>query len=77
MKKNLILAIALVFSIAGFTMIRNVAAEDAPVKVGNKICPITGEKITEGADNTVEYKGKVYSLCCGMCKKDFLKDPEK
>ncbi|MCB9772336.1 MAG: TRASH domain-containing protein [Candidatus Omnitrophica bacterium] len=25
---------------------------------------------------TVEYKGKTYNLCCAMCKKDFLKNPE-
>ncbi|MCB9757452.1 MAG: TRASH domain-containing protein [Candidatus Omnitrophica bacterium] len=29
-----------------------------------------------GQEVTVEYKGKVYNLCCEMCKKDFLKDPE-
>ena len=53
------------------------AAQAAPVEIGNKICPISGEKVGEmGKVETIEYKGKVYNLCCPMCKKDFLKDPE-
>ena len=48
-----------------------------PVEIGNKICPISGEKVGGmGKVETVEYNGKVYNLCCAMCKKDFLKDPE-
>ena len=50
-------------------------AVTAPVNVGNKVCPVTGEKVS-GAD-TVEYEGKVYNLCCPMCKDEFLKNPEK
>lgn len=50
-------------------------ADDA--EVGNKICPISGEKIVMDKKGTVEYKGKTYNLCCSMCKKDFEKDPEK
>ena len=46
------------------------------VEVGNKICPISGEKIIEGKESKVEYNGKVYNLCCSMCEKDFKKDPE-
>ncbi len=53
------------------------AAPAAMVEVGNKICPISGEKIGGmGKAEKIEYKGKVYNLCCPMCKKDFLKDPE-
>ena len=48
----------------------------APVEVGNKICPVSGEKIPEGEAYKVEYKGKIYNLCCSMCEKDFNKDPE-
>ena len=77
MKNNLLLAFVLVLGLTGFVMIHNVAAEDAPVNVGNKICPVSGEAMMEGQEATVEYKGKVYNLCCGMCKKDFLKEPEK
>ena len=63
----------------GFRLSR---AEDSTVKtantneVGNKICPISGEKIHVGKEHKVEYKGKIYSLCCSMCEKDFKKDPE-
>ncbi len=55
------------------------------VEVGNKICPVSrdaipvpGEKGTMG-DNPVkvEYKGKIYNLCCPMCVKDFKNDPAK
>ncbi|GEM_PF-2256234 len=50
------------------------------VEVGNKICPVSGEKIEPskmGDPVTYEYNGKIYNLCCGMCVKDFKKDPEK
>ena len=53
--------------------------------VGNKICPVSGDKIpTPGekgdmGDEPVkyEYNGKIYNLCCKMCVKDFKKNPEK
>lgn len=49
----------------------NVQAVDA----GNKICPVSGEKIDEKA--TYEYQGKIYHFCCSSCIEDFKKDPEK
>ena len=55
-----------------------------PKEVGNKICPVSGEKIPEpgakgdmGESVKYEYNGKIYNLCCKMCIKDFKKDPEK
>ncbi len=51
---------------------RLVLAEDA----GNKICPISGKEIDPATAGSVEYKGKTYHLCCQMCDKDFLADPE-
>ncbi len=55
------------------------AAETAPLEeVGNPLCPVSGEKVGEmGEAVKYEYNGKVYNLCCPMCKKDFAKDPEK
>ena len=55
------------------------------VEVGNKICPISGDEIpAQGEKGTmgdkpvkIEYKGKIYNLCCLMCVKDFKKNPEK
>ena len=55
------------------------------VEVGNKICPVSGDKVPvpgeKGAmgDKLVkyEYNGKIYNLCCPMCIKDFKKNPEK
>ena len=55
------------------------------VELGNKICPVTGDKIpVAGEKGTMgdepvkyEYNGKIYNLCCKMCVKDFKKNPEK
>jgi len=48
------------------------------VEVGNKICPVSGEKVGEmGEVIKYEYNGKIYNFCCEMCIKDFKKDPEK
>lgn len=59
-------------------MIHHEDDESGPVKVGNKICPVSGEKVGQMGDPVeVEYNGKIYNLCCSMCKKDFLKNPEK
>jgi YHS domain-containing protein len=53
----------------------------APVEVGNKICPVSGEKIVKKTDMggpvKIEHNGKIYGLCCPMCIKDFKKDPDK
>lgn len=54
----------------------NAGAEKA-VAVGNRICPVTGEKIDKNSEVTYEYKGKVYSFCCRGCIVEFSKDPEK
>ena len=47
------------------------------VNVGNKICPVSGEKIDEKAKATYEYEGKIYNFCCLMCTDEFKEDPEK
>ena len=55
------------------------------VEVGNKICPVSGDKVPlpgeKGDMGTeavkYEYNGKIYNLCCPMCIKDFKKNPEK
>lgn len=50
----------------------------AAVEVGNKICPVSGEKIgSRGPAYKVEHMGKIYNLCCSMCEKDFKSDPVK
>lgn len=47
------------------------------INVGNKICPVSGEKIDENTKATYEYQGKIYNFCCPMCIEEFKKDPEK
>ena len=56
------------------------AVEQAkPVEVGNKICPVSHEEVGKNGMEPYKmtYNGKVYNLCCGMCAKDFNKDPKK
>jgi YHS domain-containing protein len=57
----------------------NATATSNAVNVGNKICPVTGEKIdgSMGPVVTYEYKGKIYNFCCNACPDEFKKDPDK
>jgi YHS domain-containing protein len=48
-----------------------------PQDVGNKICPVTDEKIDEKSKTTYEYKGKIYNFCCSGCIDEFKKEPDK
>jgi len=45
--------------------------------VGNKICPVSGEKIDEKMKETYEYKGNIYNFCCPVCVEEFKEGPEK
>lgn len=47
------------------------------VNVGNKVCPVSGEKIDEKTKATYEYEGKVYNFCCPMCVDSFKSNPEE
>lgn len=50
----------------------------AAAEVGNKICPVSGEKIGKmGEPVKYEHNGRIYNFCCPMCVKDFKKNPEK
>ena len=60
--------------VVGSTMPVAVSAADI-VDAGNKFCPISGDKVS-GKD-FVTYQGKHYGLCCPMCDKKFLGNPEK
>jgi len=50
---------------------------EGAVDVGNKICPVSGEKIDEKMKVAYEYEGKVYNFCCASCVDEFKKDPQK
>ena len=52
-------------------------SEERAVNVGNKICPVSGEKINDKTKATYEYEGKIYNFCCTMCIDEFKKDPQK
>jgi len=49
------------------------------VKIGNKICPVSGHAIDPQQMQPVEYvyKGKNYTLCCAGCISDFKSNPDK
>lgn len=54
------------------------ASTTAPVKVNNTVCPVTGNPVEDMKNPaTVEYNGKIYNLCCPMCKATFMSNPEK
>lgn len=79
-KMFVIFAVGAGLALGGFVFAEENAVEQtqaAPAEVGNKICPISGEKIKAGEEVKHEYNGKIYNFCCKMCVKDFQKNPEK
>jgi len=79
--KNLFLVILIlgfaVNALPGFVHYNAYAQSErsAAVSAGNKICPVTGEKVD--GKTTYEYQGKIYNFCCPACIDEFKKDPEK
>ncbi len=76
----LVLLGAVVLAVPGFASDDEDAALVETVEVGNKVCPVSGEKIEVSSGmkaTTIEHNGKIYNLCCAMCEGDFKKDPEK
>lgn len=53
------------------------AIPEKAVDAGNKICPVSGEKIVDNLKATYEYEGKIYNFCCPVCIDEFKKDPQK
>ena len=60
-----------------YAQINKDSASSKAVDVGNKICPVSGEKIDEKLKATYEYEGKIYNFCCAACIEEFKKDPQK
>lgn len=56
---------------------QEIASALGGVDAGNKICPVSGEKVDEKLKATYQYEGKIYNFCCAMCIDDFKKDPKK
>ncbi len=81
MKKIFLFLIAglLVLGISGISFAQETVNQEAgkAVDAGNKICPVSGEKIEEGTKATYEYNGKIYNFCCTSCIEEFKKEPEK
>lgn len=67
--KIIFVALVTVFVLSGISF-----AED----VGNKICPVSGEKVgVMGPVEQYEHNGKTYNFCCPGCIPEFKKNPEK
>lgn len=61
----------------GITEAGKAAVSKEAVNAGNKICPVSVEKIEEKTKVTYEYEGKIYNFCCASCVNDFKKNPQK
>ncbi len=72
-------AVAFIFGVSklSFGQTAEKQTKSAAIEVGNKICPVSGEKIDEKTKATYEYQGKIYNFCCPMCIEEFKKDPGK
>ncbi len=82
MLKRIIVGLFAVMVILGigkvsFAQTPEESSKSAAAEVGNKICPVSGEKIDEKIKATYEYNGKIYNFCCPMCIDEFKKDPGK
>ena len=62
---------------SAYDLLEEEKAKEKPVDVGNKVCPVTGDKINPKNNVTYEYQGKTYHFCCPMCVPEFRKNPEK
>ncbi len=51
--------------------------ETTAMMINNSSCPVSDDDIVKGEAVMVEYKGKIYNLCCEACVKHFKKFPEK
>ena len=45
-------------------LVQKNTVQSQAVEVDNKICPVSGEKIVPKDAGRIEYKGKIYNLCC-------------
>ena len=48
--------------------------KSAAIDMKNTKCIVSGDDVT---DKTLEYKGRLFHLCCPDCIADFHKNPEK
>lgn len=81
-KKIFVMLVLVLFVLAGSGVSFAAEHETAEssqkaVDAGNKICPVSGEKINEKFKATYEYEGKIYNFCCAMCIDAFKSDPAK
>lgn len=84
----LVMVMSMVVASGGLLTV-GVCSEDAPaaspaaepevetVRVGNTVCPVTGEAIEDATKATYVHEGREYNLCCPSCIEIFKADPEK
>ncbi len=72
-----VIMMLLILSIPGYILAVDSETQQETIFVGNKFCPVSGEKIDEASQVTYEYRGKIYRFCCPECVEEFKKDPER
>ncbi len=78
MKTITTLTLGVLLLASGLSFAQSAPQTAKSVEVGNKLCPVSGEKVgTMGKGVQYKYNGKIYNLCCPMCKKDFKNNPDK
>lgn len=63
--------------VPGYLLAADSETKQEIISVGNKLCPVSVEKIDEASQVVYEYRGKIYRFCCPLCVEEFKKDPEK
>lgn len=74
---RVIIMLLLILSIPGYHFAADSETQQETIFVGNKFCPVSGERIDDASQVTYEYKGKIYRFCCPLCVEEFKKDPER
>ena len=77
MKKSIVFLIilALMVPVMASPAFAAIKSTTGIVDAGNKLCPVSGDPVS-GKDFVV-YHWTRYGLCCPMCQKTFLANPEK
>lgn len=68
MRNRLWVLTVVAFAFAGLAM----AGDEA----GEKLCPVSGEKIDPATAVELEHAGTTYQFCCKKCLRRFEDDPE-
>ena len=82
MKKITALTLGVLFITTGLSLAQQTPVAEVSnvqtIEVGNKHCPVSGREVgLMGPAIKMNYKGKIYHLCCPGCISIFNSNPEK